>query len=110
MPARGAPIDVDLLVLFELARGGPGHGPLLLRRVRDRLRDESLKLHYGTYYPALARLEKKGHVEWTIQPLPWGWHKKRKLKIYALTEKGAQEARRLSRMFHKLILPPKAAA
>ena len=110
MPPRGAPIDVDLLILFELARGGPGHGPLLLRRVRKRLGDDSIRLHYGTYYPALDKLEQKGFVTWTLQPLPWKWHKTRQPKIYALTENGTLEARRLSSMFHRLILPPEAPA
>ena len=110
MAARGSPIDVDLLILFELARGGPGHSPLLLRRIRRRLDAGDIKLHYGTYYPAMDRLERKGFVTWTLQPLPWKWHKTRQPKIYALTENGTQEARRLSSMFHRLILPPEAPA
>lgn len=110
MPSRGAPVDIDLLILFELARGGPGHGPLLLRRFRKRIGDCGFKLHYGTYYPALKRLEKKGYVEWTTQPLPWRWHKSRRPKVYALTEKGTSEARRLSGIFHLIILPQEALA
>ena len=110
MPARGAPIDVDLLILFELVRGGPGHGPLLLRRVRQRLGNADIKLHYGTYYPALVKLEEKGFVAWTLAPLPWMGHKTRQPKVYALTEEGAKEARRLSAMFHRLILPLEATA
>jgi len=110
VPARGAPIDIDLLILFELARGGPGHGPLLLRRVRKRLGDSEITLHYGTYYPALDMLEQKGFVTWTLEPLPWMWHKTRHPKVYALTESGAKEARRLSAMFHRLILPLEASA
>ena len=108
MPPRGAPIETDLLILFELARGGPGHGPLLLRRVRQRLGSTDIKLHYGTYYPALEKLEQKGFVTWTFQPLPWMGHKRRRPKVYALTETGAKEARRLSLMFHRLILPIEA--
>ena len=110
MPARGSPIDIDLLILFELARGGPGHSPLLLRRVRKRLGDSSIKLHYGTYYPAMERLTSNNLVAWTLEPLPWKWHKTRQPKVYALTEKGTQEARRFSKMFHRLILPLDASA
>ena len=110
MPPRGAPIDVGLLILFELARGGPGHSPLLLRRVRKRLGAADIKLTYGTFYPAMERLESKGFVVWTLQPLPWKWHKTRQPKIYALTDTGTLEARRLSEMFHRLILPPEAPA
>ncbi len=108
MPARGTPFDIDLLILFELMRGGAGHGPLLLRRTRERLGDSGFTLHYGTYYPALARLLKKGLVTWTLQPLPWGGYKTRPPKIYALTPKGTQEAKRLSALFHKFILPLEA--
>ena len=105
MPARGSPIDIELLILFELARGGPGHGPLLLRRTRKRLADDGVTLHYGTYYPALERLERKGLVAWTLQPLPWKWHKTRTPKVYALTENGTLEARRLSLLLRRMIVP-----
>ena len=108
MPARGTPIDVDLLILFELARGGMGHGPMLLRRTRERLGNSGFKLHYGTYYPALTRLLKKGFVAWTLQSLPWRAHKTRPPKVYALTPKGTQEVKRMSILFHNLILPLEA--
>lgn len=105
MPARGAPIDIDLLILFELARGGMGHGPLLLRRVHERLGESGFKLHYGTYYPALKRLLRKELITESLQPLPWKRHTSRPPKVYELTPKGAEEAKRMSAILHQIILP-----
>lgn len=110
MPPRRSPIAIELLILFELVRGGPGHGPLLLRRTHKRLGESGIKLHYGTYYPALVKLESEGLVASTIQPLPWMKRASRPPRVYALTEEGAKEARRLSAMFHKLILPLREAS
>ncbi len=56
MPARGFPLDIDALILFELARS-MGSGPELLRRARGRMQTRGYKLNYGSWYPALKRLE-----------------------------------------------------
>jgi DNA-binding PadR family transcriptional regulator len=106
MPARGFPIDIDAIILFELARG-MGSGPELLRRVRGRMQARAYRLNYGSWYPALKRLETKGFVIGGKPPRPKG---RRIPKIYALTDVGRKEARDLSIDIRALLLPLKAFA
>lgn len=106
MPARGFPIDIEAIILFELVRG-MGSGPELLRRARARMRSRCYKLNYGSWYPALERLEAKGFLTGGKPPFPKG---RRIPKIYALTDDGRAEARQLSIDIRALILPLKATA
>lgn len=108
MPARGYPLDIDAIILFELARG-MGSGPELLRRTRVRMREKGYALNYGAWYPALRRLETKGFLVWG-QGRPPFRRGHRIPKIYALTPKGQTEALRLSTVIRSLLLPPEASA
>lgn len=109
MPARGFPLDIDAIILFELVRG-TGSAPELLRKARGRMQEQDYKLNYGTWYPALGRLERKGLVVGTQVDAPFRRSRASRAKVYLLTEKGAAEARRLSSVIRKLILPPEAPA
>jgi DNA-binding PadR family transcriptional regulator len=109
MPARKFPIDIDLIILFELARGA-GSGPDLWCRACQRLRLNGFTLHSGAWYPALGRLYAKGLVCWTKGQRPFDRHRTRIPKYWALTEKGAKEARRLSAVVRALALSSEASA
>ena len=106
MPARGYPLDIDAIILFELAKG-MGSAPELLRRVRGRMQKRGYRLNYGSWYPALKRLEEKGFLVGGKPPKPNG---RRRPKIYALTDIGRMEAHALSTDIRALLLPVKAAA
>ena len=108
MPARGYPLDIDTIILFELTRGY-GSGPEIWRRARDRMQLHGYKLHSGAWYPALKRLFNKGFVASGKAEGPFRRGKSRVPKIYILTEKGVKEARRLSSVLQSLILPPASA-
>jgi DNA-binding PadR family transcriptional regulator len=109
MPARGYPLDIDAIILFELARGYAS-GPELWRRARERMREQGYKLHSGAWYPALDRLLTKGLVASGRGEPPFRRGKSRIAKIYILTEQGAKEARRLSEVIRNLMLPVQASA
>lgn len=109
MPARGYPLDIDAVILFELTRGS-GYGPDLWRRARRRMQENGYKLHSGAWYPAMERLHEKGFVSWSKPDGPFRKGRSRIVKDYALTEKGAREARRLSTVIRNLILSPEASA
>jgi DNA-binding PadR family transcriptional regulator len=104
MPARGYPIDIDAIILFELARGY-GSGPAVWRRARTRMQEQGYKLHSGAWYPAFTRLRDKGLVASARGEAPFRQGKSRIATVYALTEKGAKEARRLSTVLRNLALP-----
>lgn len=108
MPARGYPIDIDAIILFELARGN-GSGPEIWRRSRARMQENGYKLNSGAWYPALTRLFQKGLVAWAMAESPFRRGKSRIAKVYILSEKGAKEAKRLSSIIRNLILPSDAS-
>ena len=103
MPARGYPLDIDAIILFELARGN-GSGPEVWRRARARMQVNGYKLHSGAWYPAFARLYEKGLVAWAMAASPFRRGKNRIAKVYILTEKGVKEAKRLSAVIRNLAL------
>lgn len=109
MPARGYPLDIDAIILFELARG-TGSGPEILRRARARMKGNGYKLNYGSWYPALKRLEGKGLAVWTMVEAPFRRGRACHAKVYVLTDKGLDAARRLSSDIRSLLLPPEAPA
>lgn len=109
MPARGYPLDIDLLILFELARTGTASGPDLWRRACARMQENGYKLHSGAWYPALERLYRRGLIGWTKELPSTRPRKTRTTKTYALGPSGAKEARRLSTILRNLILPAEAS-
>jgi len=80
---------VDLLLLSMLAHG-PAHGYRLVDELRERS-DGTFDLAEGTVYPALYRLERRGHVT-----SAWETATGRRRRVYRLTARGrsALEQRR----------------
>jgi transcriptional regulator len=77
---------LDLLILKTLDTMGPLHGYSLARRI-EQVSDDLLRLSQGSIYPALIRLEQAGSIrtEWGVSDT------NRKVKVYALTDAGAQQ-------------------
>ena len=109
MPVRGFPLDIEAIILFELARGF-GTAPELLRRARARMEESGYPLHYGTWYPALARLERRGLLNGHQVKVSFQRGRANNAKAYYLTEQGQEEARRLSSRIRALLLPDDAPA
>ncbi len=77
---------LDLLVLKTLHSLGPMHGWGIGRRI-EQVSGNLIELNYGTLYPALVRLERRGWVE-----VSWGTSKNnRRAKFYALTKSGQHQ-------------------
>ena len=76
---------LDLLILRTLELG-PRHGWAIAKRIQD-VSKEALRVHQGSLYPALYRLEDRGWIsaEWGISP------EGRKAKFYHLTAAGRRQ-------------------
>ena len=72
---------LELLVLTALHEE-PGHGYAIIRRIEERSGGE-LALLEGSLYPALHRLEDRGHVS-----SRWSTVGGRKRRVYSLTRRG----------------------
>ena len=96
---------LDLIVLRALSTMGPLHAYSLAERLAQ-VSDHPLSLNQGTLYPALVRLEHKGHIKGA-----WGkTESNREAKFYRLTKAGERELRhqtekwqRLSGLVNKLL-------
>jgi PadR family transcriptional regulator PadR len=73
---------LDLLILHALT-AGPLHGHAIVRRLRDGS-DDVVLVQEGSLYPALHRLEARGHVtaEWGLS------ENNRRARLYRLTRGG----------------------
>ncbi len=85
---------------------GPLHAYALAARL-EQVADEPLLLNQGTLYPALVRLEQRGHIKATWRKTENG----RDAKYYAVTKSGiralegeAVRWRRLSGLINKLLV------
>jgi PadR family transcriptional regulator PadR len=76
---------LDLLILKILALG-PNHGWGISSRIRHVSR-EGLSASQGSLYPALHRLEMRGHITSEMAPS----ENNRRARIYTLTEAGRQQ-------------------
>lgn len=76
---------LDLLILKILALG-PNHGWGISNRIRQ-VSQESLCASQGSLYPALHRLEMRGHITSEMAPS----ENKRRARVYTLTEAGRQQ-------------------
>jgi transcriptional regulator len=76
---------LDLLILKILALG-PNHGWGISNRIRQVSR-EGLCASQGSLYPALHRLEMRGHLTSEMAPS----ENNRRARIYTLTEAGCQQ-------------------
>lgn len=73
---------LDLLILRTLTPG-PMHGWGIAQRIQD-VSEDVLRVHQGSLYPALYRLEEEGWIE-----SEWGASEKnRRAKFYRLTKSG----------------------
>lgn len=82
---------LDVFILIELQRGSQMGGSDLIRLIDGRF---NTLLSSGIVHSCLYSLEKEGLVE--------GRNAEKK-KVYTLTEKGRQIARRLLNMKHKIL-------
>ena len=96
---------LDLIVLRSLDTMGAMHAYALAHRI-EQVSGEALTLNQGTLYPALVRLEQKGHIKgaWKLT------ENNREAKYYTITKAGQRELerqaerwRRLSDLMEKLL-------
>lgn len=74
-----------MLVLRTLTLG-PAHGYAIARHI-ERLSDDVLKVEHGSLYPALDRLQRRGHVT-----SKWGdTDTGRKARFYTITASGRRQ-------------------
>ncbi len=76
---------LDLLILKILVLG-PNHGWGISSRMRQ-ISKEGLCASQGSLYPALHRLEMRGHISSEMAPS----ENNRRARIYTLTEAGRQQ-------------------
>jgi transcriptional regulator len=80
------PGTLDLMVLQVLESLGPRHGYAIAERL-DQVSAGAMQLNMGTLYPALMRLEQRGHLKGT-----WGTSENnRRARFYAITAAGRRE-------------------
>jgi PadR family transcriptional regulator PadR len=74
---------LDLMVLQTLEALGPLHGYAIAARL-EQVSKGAVQLNMGTLYPALMRLEQRGHLrgEWDVT------ENNRKARFYAITAAG----------------------
>jgi PadR family transcriptional regulator, regulatory protein PadR len=97
---------LDLIVLQALSSMGPLHSYALAKRLQE-VAGEPFPLNQGSLYPALVRLEQRGHIKGTWRKTESG----RDAKFYAITKSGlraleGEEARwrRLAGLIEKLLV------
>ena len=81
-----------LMILKTLQTLGPLHGYGIARRI-EQTSDHQLRVHYGTLYASLLKLEQEGYVaaEWGVSD------NNRKAKFYKLTRAGRKHVDTTSR-------------
>ena len=88
---------LDLIVLRALATMGPQHAYSLANRLAQ-VSDHPLSLNQSTLYPALVRLEQRGHIR-------GAWQKtdnNRDAKVYTITKAGERALREQAARWHRL--------
>ena len=78
-------LDLLILKILDLA---PNHGWGISNRIRQMSRD-GLCASQGSLYPALHRLEMRGHIDSTIAPS----ENNRRAPIYTISEAGREQLR-----------------
>jgi PadR family transcriptional regulator PadR len=87
---------LDLLILKTLALG-PLHGYAVAQRLQQVSRDVVI-VQQGTLYPALHRLEKRGHLKAEWKSTDTG----RDAKFYRLTRAGQSQLENETANWHRL--------
>ena len=97
---------LDLIVLRALSTMGPQHAYGLAARL-EQVAEHPLLLNQGTLYPALVRLEQRGHIKGAWQKT----ENNRDAKYYAITRSGTRALeketvrwRRLAGLVDRLLL------
>jgi transcriptional regulator len=97
---------LDMIVLQALSTMGPLHAYALAARL-EQVAEEPFPLNQGTLYPALVRLEQRGHIKGSWRKTENG----RDAKYYAITKAGLRALqgetarwRRLSGLINKLLV------
>jgi PadR family transcriptional regulator, regulatory protein PadR len=81
-----------LMILKTLETLGPQHGYGIARRI-EQTSGHHLRVHYGTLYASLLKLEQEGYIATS-----WGTSENnRKAKFYALTRAGKKHVVRAGR-------------
>ena len=77
---------LDLMVLRTLEMLGPQHGYAIAARL-DQVSEGSIQLNMGTLYPALVRLEQRGHLRtrWDTT------ENNRRARFYTITAAGRRQ-------------------
>jgi transcriptional regulator len=88
---------LDLIVLQALVTMGPLHAYSLAERLAQ-VSDHPLALNQGTLYPALVRLEQKGHIKGAWRTT----ESNREAKFYRITRSGEAELKRQTEKWHRL--------
>jgi PadR family transcriptional regulator PadR len=99
---------LDMIVLQALSSMGPLHSYALAARL-EQVAEEPFPLNQGTLYPALVRLEQRGHIKGTWQKTENG----RDAKYYGITKSGLRALegetarwRKLAGLIDKLLVRP----
>jgi transcriptional regulator len=81
-----------LMILKTLETLGPLHGYGIARRI-EQTSDHHLRVHYGTLYASLLKLEQEGYIatEWGVSD------NNRRAKFYSLTRAGRKHVEKASR-------------
>jgi len=97
-----------MIVLQALSSMGPLHAYALAARL-EQVANEPFPLNQGTLYPALVRLEQRGHIRGTWQKTEHG----RDAKYYGITRSGLRALegetarwRKLAGFIDKLLVRP----
>ena len=100
------PGTLDLIVLRALSTMGPQHAYGLAARL-EQVAEHPLTLNQGTLYPALVRLEQRGHIKGAWQKT----ENNREAKYYSITRSGTRALeketvrwRRLAGLVDRLLL------
>ena len=86
-----------MIVLQALSSMGPLHAYALAARL-EQVADEPFSLNQGTLYPALVRLEQRGHIKGTWRKTESG----RDAKYYAITRSGLRALEGETARWHRL--------
>lgn len=88
---------LDVLILRTLLYGSQ-HGQGIARAIQEAS-DEVLLVDHGSLYPALQRLEVKGHIE-----AAWGVSdNNRRARFYELTASGREQLAHETRQWRRLV-------
>ena len=88
---------LDLMVLTTLESMGPMHGFGIARRL-EQVSENLLYLNQGTLYPALIRLEQKGHIKSRYARS----ESNRRARFYELTKSGRRQLAREKQSWERM--------